>query len=220
MPKGPLITEAVGILIASVHHDNPKWTAPGVQHRVRTLLGRYNQDLPPGWPGLNSVQKVLAVLRKNSRHKEEDPLNSVWSIGVSDQHGIPPYAIPFVLKVRESWEESQPEAQTGQPGPRPSVREARWIGRLCHVIPDDIEALGRFAAVYARVEAFSELLDHDSFDSTWLDYLLIGSDRPLPFDMRAAVEHVQSGIAGAEDMENDEAPGEEQSAVMEVSDED
>jgi hypothetical protein len=104
-------------------------------------------------------------------------------------HGIAPDQIPFILKVWESWEQMDPESGYG-----PSVRQAQWIGRLCHVIPDDIEKLGRTAAIYAKVEEFSERLGHPKFDSTGLDHALITSSRPLPFDLRAAVEHVRSQV--------------------------
>lgn len=212
MPRGPLITEAVEILVASVYHKHPKWTATRVQHRVRALLSKYDPDLPAGWPGLNSVQKILAVLRKSNREMKEHPLNKVWSVGVSAQHGISPDAVPFVLKVWESWEERGLAPRTGGLTLRPSVREAQWIGRLCHIMPDDIEALGRVAAIYARVEAFGGLLGHPEFDSTGLDYRLIRSSTPLPFDVRAAVEHVESEMMGSEDIEDDEALGKGQTA--------
>ena len=197
MPKGPLITEAVEILIASVYEEHPKWTAMQVQPRVGTLLKKHQPTLPPDWPGLNSVQKTLAILRKRSR--EEDPLGKPWSIGVSAGNGIPPDAIPVILKVWESWEQANAAGQRRDLDSRPSIREAQWVSRLCHVIRDDVEALGQAASVYSKVEGFSERLGHPVFDSTGLDHGLIRSRRPLPSDLRAAVEHVGLGIARPRD---------------------
>ena len=45
MPKGPLVTEAVEILIASVYDEHPKWTAAKVQRIVSALLRKYNTEL-------------------------------------------------------------------------------------------------------------------------------------------------------------------------------
>ena len=101
MAKGRLITAAVEILVASIYDENPGWKAPRVRQQATALLRRHNPDLPSNWPGLNSVQKVLALLRKKSKETEEDPLDRSWSIGVSARHGIPPDAIPVILKVWE-----------------------------------------------------------------------------------------------------------------------
>jgi len=205
MAKGPLVTEAVEILIASVYDEHPQWTAAKVRQTVSALLRKHNPDLPPGWPGLNSVQKVLAILRKKSKEKEQDPLDQAWSIGISAKHGISPEAIPVILKVWESWEEREAEGQRRDLPTRPSVREAQWVDRLRHVIPD-IEALGRTAAVYARVERYSQALGHAAFDSTGLDYGFMRPTKPMPFDLKAAVEHVWSRATEARDIEHQDTP--------------
>lgn len=192
MPKGPLITEAVEILIASVYEEHPKWTAMQVQRRVGTLLKKHQAALPPDWPGLNSVQKTLAILRKRGR--EEDPLGKPWSLGASVGNGIPPDAVPMILKIWESWDKQEAAGRRPPMDSRPSIREAQWVSRLRHVIPDDIEALGRTAAIYARVEGLSERLGHPVFDSTGLDRGLVGLSRALPFDLRAVAEYVRLGI--------------------------
>ena len=194
MAKGRLVTEAVEILIASVYDENPQWTAAKVQRMVSALLREHNPDLPRDWPGLNSVQKVLAALRKKRKESEEGPRGKPWSIGVSAKHGIAPHAIPLILRVWELWEHRGLSTHGRRSASRPSIREARWVSRLCHVIPDDVEALGQAASVYAKVEEFSERLGHPVFDSTALDYGFMESSRPLPFDMRAAVEHVRSQV--------------------------
>lgn len=190
MPKGPLVTEEVEILVASVYDEHPEWTAVKVQRRVGALLKEHKPDLPPGWPGVNSVQKILALLRRKS--KEEDPLGKPWSLGVSAKHGIVPDAVPVILRVWELWEHKGLSMHGRRSASRPSIREAQWLSRLCHVIPDDVEALGQAASVYAKVEEFSEALGRSVFDSTALDYGFMKSSRPLPFEMRAAVEHVRS----------------------------
>ncbi len=202
MPKGRLVSQAVEILIASVYDQHPEWAAGKVQQTVSALLRKHNADLPPGWPGLNSVQKVLAILRKKRKETQQDPLSGPWSIGVSAKHGIPPDAIPDILKV---WEEREAAGQRPHPDSRPSIREAQWIGSLRHVISDDIEALGRAATIYAKVEGYSEALGHPVFDSTGLDYGLMKSSRPMPFDLRAAVEHVQLRATGLQNPERPEA---------------
>jgi hypothetical protein len=210
MPKGQRITEAVEILIASVYTEHPKWTAMKIQHRVSALLRERDPGLPPDWPGLNSVQKTLALLRKRSR--EEDPLGKPWSLGVSAQHGIAPDAIPVILKVWELWEQSELSTRRRRPASRPSIREAQWVSRLRHVIHDDIEALGKAASVYAKVEGLSEWLGHPVFDSTGLDHGLIRSRSPLPFDLGAAVEHVRLGSARPQDGRHLEEPSEDEPA--------
>lgn len=204
MARGRLVSRAIEILIASVYDEHPEWAAAKVQQTVSALLRKHNPNLPPGWPGLNSVQKVLALLRKKSREKEEDPLGKPWSLGVSARHGIPSDATPVILKVWESWEERVAASQRCDLGSRPSIREAQWISRLRHVITDDIKALGRAAAVYAKVEGYAEALGHPAFDSTGLDYGFMKSSRPMQFDLRAAAEHVLSRATEARGIEHQE----------------
>lgn len=206
MAKGPLVTEAVEILIASVYDEHPEWTAAKVRQTVSALLRKHDPDLRSGWPGLNSVQKVLALLRKRSREKEEDPLSRPWNIGVSAKHGISAEAIPVILKVWESWEEREAAGQRRDLPPRPSVREAQWVDRLRHVVTDDVETLGRAALVYARVEGYSEALGYPGFDSTGLDYGFMKSSRPVPFDLEAAIEHVWSRVTEARDIRDRRTP--------------
>ena len=73
-----------------------------------------------------------------------------------------------------------------------SIREAKWVSRLCHIIPDDIEKLSQIAVIYAEGEELSERLDHPFFDSTKLDYDLMKPERPLPVELIEIKEQIHS----------------------------
>jgi len=196
MAKGPLVTEAVEIMIGNVHRNHPKWKASEVRNEVRILLGEKNPGLPPSFPSLSTVQRVLAELRKRYREAPKDPLHEPWSMGTLDQYPLAPNTIPFVLKVWKLLEEKAYQLRYFRPPfdlPL-SIREAKWVSRLCHVIPDDIERLSLTSTIYAEGEELSERLGHPIFDTTELDYDLMKPNRPLPSELIAIMEHIRSQV--------------------------
>ena len=193
MAKGPIITNAVEVLITSVYQKHPKWKAPEVRNEVRSILRNKNSKIPSSWPSISTVQKALAKVRKKMKEMPEDPLHKPWNMGTIDQYPIPPDTIPFVLKVWKLQEEKVYKFRQMKPpfDLALSIREAKWVSRLCHVIPDDIEKLSRTAAIYANWEELTERAGQ-SFNSTELDYDLVKPERPLPEELIAIKEQVSS----------------------------
>ena len=77
-----------------------------------------------------------------------------------------------------------------------SIREAKWVSRLCHVIPDDIEKLSRYAKAYAQWEEFTDLIGQP-FDSIELDYDLMELNIPLPDKIIAIMEQIRTQARAA-----------------------
>jgi hypothetical protein len=160
MAKGPPITEGVEAVIAIVHRKHPKWKAPMVRNEVDYILHKEDHKLPPHWPSLSSVQKVLATVRKkdNKPNPEEMP----WSTATLDSYPISPEALSIVLKMWKSRIEK---------GDTFTIREAKWVARLSRLL-EDIEKLSSKASQYAQTELMFELIGHP-FDSTELDRSLM-----------------------------------------------
>ena len=161
MPHGPIVTDQVELLIASVYKKNPKWTAKVLQLEVNYLLTQQDPKTPEGWPGLSAVQKALTRIRKqmNAPAPQEKP----WSMSVLDSYPMSPQGIAAALKV---WKLRLEQGRTF------TVREAKWTERLCGVL-ENVPDLAAKAIVYARVELMYEIIGLP-FDSTDTDRLLNG----------------------------------------------
>jgi hypothetical protein len=167
MAKGPLVTDAVEVLIAAVYQKHPKWKAPVVRNEVDFHLHKDNPKLPPGWPSLSTVQKVLAKVRKP---RSPDPQEKPWSIATLGDYPIPPEALPKVLELWKYTLELPPLSpevvSTLQRLTKPiieehhlpetlleeisekaerrelTIREAKWAARLSYVKPPNDGILG------------------------------------------------------------------------------
>jgi len=165
MARGLIVTTEVEYIIASVYQKHPKWKATEVRNEVSHILRKSNPKLPSGWPGLSTVQKVLAIVRK----PQVDPQSKPWSMATLNEYPIPPDAIPSVLKVWEYLDYIVCEVGLDELAfdPTLTIRGAKWAGRLAHVI-DDIEVLSFWASEYAFVEQTLQYLGKP-FDSHVLD---------------------------------------------------
>ena len=182
MAKGPIVTPEVEAFIASVYKEHPKWKAKEVHNEVSHNLHKKDAKLPPGWPGLSTVQKVLATVRKSIKETPLDPQDKSWSMGTLDEYPIPPDAIPAVLKV---WASRQKKEESF------TIREAKWTARLSHFILD-IEYLEKIMGNYARTELMYRLIG-EPFDSTTADQALMRlivkvNDPGAPFAFLAVQE--------------------------------
>jgi len=121
MPRGPLITAEVELLIAGVYRKHPRWKAREVRDEVEYLLRKRGGRAPRGWPSLSAVQRVLARIHKSEKGLLNNPQEQPWSIGTLEQAPIHPQALPVVL---QAWK-SHMEAGRGF-----TVRQAKWVARL------------------------------------------------------------------------------------------
>jgi hypothetical protein len=162
MAKGPIVTPEVEAFIASVYKNHPKWKAKVVQREVSYRLRKDNPKLPPGWPSLSTVQKVLAKARKS---QPLDPQGEDWSVASIEHYPIDREALPSVLELcrfrQEKW------------GNRLTIREAKWASRLSLALPD-IETLSFVSFFYAYGERIYQLAGDVFLDSTGVDLSLFG----------------------------------------------
>lgn len=141
MAKNPIITDEAKLLIQQFHSRHPRWKAKDIQIRVSQVLHSRNLQLPPGWPGLSSVQKHLAKIK----NRDSDPRDKPWSFSYLAEYPIAPEAIPLVVSI---YEKCLLEDASGDW--LFSIREALWIGRLHkiiemykpkHILPDVRDAV-------------------------------------------------------------------------------
>jgi len=154
MAKGDIITEEVREIIVDVYLVHPDWLAKEVMNEVHRRLGK-RKSKGYTWPGLISIRKILAEMRKQSPSKEDQP----WSIATLQKHQvISPDALPSVLKA---WVYAREQLKAEF-----TVREAKWVGRLCYVLKDNIDILTSTAILYARRELIAEIKGEfsDSFE--------------------------------------------------------
>ncbi|MFC1984726.1 hypothetical protein ACFLU0_01785 [Chloroflexota bacterium] len=115
MAKGPIITDQIQVLIASVYQKHPKWKAPEVRNEVIHILHKNNPKLPPGWPSLSTVQKVLAIARRRIGDTPINALDKPWSLGAALEYNMPPEMVPLLMQIQNSLKGIL------------TIREVRWM---------------------------------------------------------------------------------------------
>ncbi len=201
MAKGPIVTPAVETFIASVYRKHPKWKAKEVRNWTISEFKRKNPNLPKDWPSLSTVQKVLAIVRKKMKETPIHPEDKRWTMGMLSEYPIPPDAIPAVLKVWKLREEYKYRFRKIEGFDFSlTIRQAKWVSRLSHVIVDNTETLFYWADEYASIEATLQLVNHP-FDSIALDYELARPDRPLPDELVTIRNQIISQIVESGEFE-------------------
>ncbi len=149
MPKGPIITDEVKNRIARVYLEHPDWTAKDIQGEVHVQLLKSDPQIPPGWPGLSTVQKVLAPLRavEAEMYSESKWLDRAWDVSTMAEDEIPPETLPTVLKMVVHFRQTLKRQMT--------IREVRWAARLSSV--QNLRKLYDFILDYAQEEKLTEL---------------------------------------------------------------
>lgn len=149
MPKGPIITDAVKNLIARTYLDHHDWTSKDIQGEVHAQLLKGDPQIPPGWPGLSTIQKVLASLRavEANIYAASEWLDGTWDVTTMAADEIPPEALPTVLKMAMHFRQTL--------GRQMTIREARWAARLSSV--RDLRKLYDFILDFAQEEKVQEL---------------------------------------------------------------
>lgn len=138
MPRKSLIGERELNAIAQAFNQNRAAKAEAIRDIASKISGR---EL-----GLSTVQRQLAMLRKNHPKGSTDPLDNQWSLASLKDYPIDAKAIPFLLYIQESFAANAPEEvkaiarEEGLPMPFLTNRLAIWISRLLQV-PMMVETL-------------------------------------------------------------------------------
>jgi hypothetical protein len=128
MSKKPLIGIREKNAIAQAYNANRKGKAELIRQIASQICGR---DL-----GLSTVQRELAVLRKNHPRGSTNPLDDQWSLGSLKDYPIHSGAIHLLIYVQETFKENLPEdfvaikKQRGEQLPFLTIRLAIWISRI------------------------------------------------------------------------------------------
>jgi hypothetical protein len=159
MAKGPIVTAAIQFLIVSIHQNHPKWNAKEIRGETSAVLHSKNPNLPPGFPSLSKVQKVLAGFHRDGIKSHDGSEEEPWSLGKSVECKFPPEATMDLLEV----------AFHGLAAGRElTMRQAKWVCYLrCTKWFTDYEVviktgiLYENAVVYANWEQISEAMNND-----------------------------------------------------------
>jgi hypothetical protein len=153
MAKGPKITEEIMGQIARIYLAHRDWPAKKIQHEIHAQLRKKNPQIPPDWPGLSSVQKILAPIRTKDAEMRSGSkgIDRPWSVVTLAEYEIPPEALPTVLKMAVHFRQREEEGE----GRRMTIREARWAARLSSM--EDLHKLFQTIQEYAEEEKVVEL---------------------------------------------------------------
>ncbi|MFC2024463.1 hypothetical protein ACFLTJ_02660 [Chloroflexota bacterium] len=155
MAKGAIITDDVRATIASVFIKHPEFRAKEIQEEVNRQLRQITPNISPDWPGLSTIQKEVARLRKKkvARSPELKELDMSWSVISMAKYPISPEALPSVLQVWVWTRENRDRVFT--------IREAQWAARLYKTIKP-IEQLAKLSRTYALLENIFQLTEKGS----------------------------------------------------------
>ena len=198
MAKGPIITDEVKRTIAAVYDAHKDWRAKQVQYEVDIQMHGKG-------PGLSTIQKALTEIRRRDEHRGLDEPWSLTTLDMKPEYELPPEVIPIVLEakhersliikrrlsgidtehiasIRREYENMLPQRtqialeSLNEPLQPLSVREAKWIARIYHVLKDKVtfEGIYTWAVLYAGYQRVCELADVKCNTSSMDDGLFIG----------------------------------------------
>ncbi len=146
MASGQHLDDYVRYIVAAIHRDHSDWTAKRVHQALHDRLKREHYPRKSAaWPSLSAIQKQMGKIREaeSERGLDPDPEDRPWCVVSLAKYDMPPEALPVVL---EAWAKSL-VANTPL-----TIREAKWVARLVHIV-SDLDALVDRAMSYAAVEA-------------------------------------------------------------------
>lgn len=158
MAKGPVISNEIKQAVASIHREHPDWIVKEIQKEIDKFTnGRA--------PGLSSIQKILAQIKRNEEEERFLKQDRTWSLGTLNEYPMPAEVIPILLKIQNMFSGREYKL---------NIRRARWVSRLFTQFKDKIHLL-MVAAAYAEYEARCEL-NNIPCDTSNLDCLLLEND--------------------------------------------
>jgi hypothetical protein len=233
--KGALITDRVKILIAKVHREHPKWKAPMVRNEVDYLLHDEKPTGWPslstvqkvlaevrkneGQPSPEDKPWHMGMLNEYPMSPEEvSAIFRVWKFCVQIG-GVP----NIVARINLAYEKvmgvklvpkgysqkkvalEKLEKQLKRTGNQLSIRDAKWVARLSHVILDT-DYLVVTARVYSDMELTYQFVGQP-FDSTSLDEGIIEDTDYIPShfskEMQNKLKYSQQKLRNEREVQNE-----------------
>jgi hypothetical protein len=138
MPKGPRLSTKDKHIIDQIYNRNRGSKAEAIRQLVCERLGREI--------GLSTIQRELALLKKDKNRGSTDPIDNQWSLASLREYPINGGSIQFLLFLQATFEDNAPKElkeyfkQQGHKAPFLSNRLAIWIGRLLTTLPIEFQA--------------------------------------------------------------------------------
>jgi len=140
MARGRKITDEVIKDVSRLHYNHPSYTAAKVRSIVNKRFCEQGITSDKKWPSLSAVQKIIQSLRRESF------LDNEWTVQSLSNCEIPPEALPLVLDAY-GWTVAWGLEK------RLTVREAKWVSRLYHVLTDteELTIAARECALHEKI---------------------------------------------------------------------
>ncbi len=102
-------------------------------------------------PRKRKTQMILKKTRKEygGLPDEIKKMDKPWTLASVERYPIPPEALPIVMRV---WKQ---QLNWFEPF---TIRQAKWVGRLYKVIPEDLVLLAHWSGLYAITERMNSLI--------------------------------------------------------------
>lgn len=154
-PRAKVMLPAIRDLIARRALEN--------QEKNRTLLAdeiieeikdKFPYEIPP-------VEETVIRRISEARNHEPDAFDEPWHLGTLEKYPIPSEVVPLILKI-----------QNLNPSFKVSIRQAKWINKLHHVVTD-INLLSSISLNYTFHEKISIISHSEPFDTSEYDRFLV-----------------------------------------------
>lgn len=110
---------------------NPNWSAL----QVRNYLLRNKPTEKSIIPKLRTIQNILQEGKPNLDAVSQSGLDMPWHLGTLEKHPLSPEAVPYILLV-QNFAEKYPDPHFKKPQAPVTIRQAKWISRLCAIVGD------------------------------------------------------------------------------------
>jgi hypothetical protein len=159
--RGEKITPEIWSIVDKVYFDHKKWKAFEIANEVHaSLKGKLKpsgEPYPPRWPGVSIIEKHIRGIKKDEikYFQSKNPEDQPWGIASWDkQPFMTPQNLPIVLRA---WTYARDKRITNF-----SIRNAKWITRLCQAIADienseKLMSLVSLAIRYSQTELMAEI---------------------------------------------------------------
>lgn len=155
-PRAKVMLSEIKELIAIRALENNKDKSRNIiaQELDSEIRSKFPNEITPTF---ETLLKKISEARKHVAN----PLDEVWNLGILEDYPLPSESIPYILEIQES-----------ETLFRVTIRQAKWISKLIHVVKD-IKLLGRISWYYAFYEKISIISHSGPFNTSKYDRFLV-----------------------------------------------
>jgi len=170
---------------------------------IEEIKAKFPYEIPP-------VEDTVIRRISEARNHDPDIFDEPWHLGTLEKHPIPSEVVPLILKI-----------QNLAPNFKVSIRQAKWINKLHHVVTD-IKWLSNISWNYTFHEKISIISHSEPFDTSEYDRFLVNpkqqkelinlfrsKQKDVDWSLRKKVHEQMTGIPLGEELFGYEFKGDE-----------